>query len=67
MTFNSVISALFAGTLRIGLHVQWHRWVVTSNSYISQTPLPGALPLFISGLAGLGFFRWFKQRKLAAA
>ncbi|MGE5510266.1 MAG: hypothetical protein ACM31O_03325 [Bacteroidota bacterium] len=65
-TLDSVVGALFAGTLRIGLHVQSINGG-GSDSYISQTPLPGALPLFVSGLAGLGFFRWFKRKKLAAA
>lgn len=62
---DSVVGALLAGALRIGLHVQ----AIAgggSDSYLSQTPLPGALPLFASGLAGLGFFRWFKRRRLIA-
>jgi len=31
------------------------------------TPLPAALPLFASGLAGFGFFQWRRKRKTAKA
>jgi hypothetical protein len=34
---------------------------VTEN--INATPLPAALPLFVSGLGGLGFFGWRKKRR----
>jgi|SRR6185312_8007003 len=30
------------------------------------TPLPAALPLFVSGLGGLGYFGWRRNRKTAA-
>lgn len=33
----------------------------------SETPLPAALPLFISGLAGMGLLGWRKKRKAQAA
>ena len=32
----------------------------------SATPLPGALPLFVSGLGAMGFFGWRRKRKVAA-
>jgi hypothetical protein len=35
-------------------------------SEVSQTPLPAALPLFASGLGGLGLFAWWRKRKTAA-
>jgi hypothetical protein len=33
---------------------------------VSQVPLPGALPLFATGLAGLGLLGWRRKRKAAA-
>src|SRR5262245_33618378 len=35
----------------------------TSNTSVSSAPLPSALPLFASGLAGLGLLRWLRKRK----
>lgn len=34
-----------------------------SSESVSQTPLPAALPLFASGLGGLGLFSWWRKRK----
>ena len=34
---------------------------------ISATPLPAALPLFATGLGGLGLLGWRRKRKVAAA
>ena len=39
--------------------------VTTQNVDIEATPLPGALPLFASGLGVLGVFGWRKKRKSA--
>jgi hypothetical protein len=33
---------------------------------VSQTPLPAALPLFVSGLGGMGLFAWWRKRKAPA-
>jgi hypothetical protein len=33
----------------------------------ATTPLPAALPLFASGLGGLGFLQWRRKKKAAAA
>jgi hypothetical protein len=35
----------------------------TSITSVSSAPLPSALPLFASGLAGLGLLRWLRKRK----
>jgi hypothetical protein len=37
------------------------------NANISAVPLPAALPLFASGLAGLGLLGWRRKRKALAA
>jgi hypothetical protein len=34
---------------------------------VSQAPLPAALPLFASGLGGMGLFSWWRKRKRAGA
>ena len=34
---------------------------------VSQAPLPAALPLFASGLGGMGLFAWWRKRKARAA
>lgn len=33
---------------------------------VSTTPLPAAVPLFVSGLGALGLFGWCRKRKSAA-
>lgn len=40
---------------------------VTVNAPVAATPLPAALPLFATGLAGMGVLGWRKRRKVAAA
>ena len=34
---------------------------------VSQAPLPAALPLFASGLGGMGLFAWWRKRKRVGA
>jgi hypothetical protein len=63
--FDDVISALLAGTLQLGIHVQGINGD-GSDSYIAATPLPGAIPLFATGLAALGLLRWRAKRKSIA-
>lgn len=50
------------GTILANLTAQ----VTNSPGGVSQAPLPGALPLFASGLAGLGFFGWWRRKKTVA-
>jgi hypothetical protein len=40
--------------------------MIVKVTFANTTPLPGALPLFASGLGAMGFFGWRKKRKLAA-
>lgn len=35
----------------------------SGNQAVAATPLPAALPLFISGLGGMGLFGWWRKRK----
>lgn len=39
--------------------------VITASAAVSATPLPAALPLFVSGLAGLGFLARRKRKQAA--
>ena len=38
-----------------------------TNGTWSETPLPAALPLFVSGIGGLGLLGWRRKRKAQAA
>jgi hypothetical protein len=40
---------------------------VVKITFANAVPLPGALSLFASGLAGLGLLGWRRKRKNAAA
>jgi hypothetical protein len=40
---------------------------VSATISMSETPLPAALPLFVSGLGALGLFGWRRTRKSVAA
>ena len=40
---------------------------VNGNDGVGETPLPGALPLFATGLGALGLLGWRRKRKKAAA
>ena len=63
--FNSIITALMSGDLRIGLHLQALS-DGDSETYITNPtpiPLPAGLLLFLSGLAGVGFLGRYKARR----
>jgi hypothetical protein len=55
---DTVTSALFSFGTEAG---------VERAGVPSAIPLPGALPLFATGLAGLGLIKWRKKRKAQAA
>jgi hypothetical protein len=38
---------------------------VTETAAVAATPIPAALPLFASGLGGLGFMKWRRRRRAA--
>lgn len=40
--------------------------MIVKVTFANATPVPGALPLFASGLGAMGVFGWRKKRKLAA-
>jgi len=42
------------------------RGIVSGEAIAATTPLPAALPLFASGLGGLGLLGWRRKRKKAA-
>ncbi len=54
-----------------GIKIQGGSGVPTENSYeLAGVPtvvsVPAALPLFLSALAGLGFFGWRRRTRAAA-
>jgi hypothetical protein len=78
-TFGDVTSELATAALRIGIHVQGFE-SGGSESFVNdptcidcggpggivgEAPIPAALPLFISGLAGMGLIGWRKRRRVA--
>jgi len=41
------------------------QWDNVKVSAVGQTPLPAALPFFVSALSGLGFVGWWRHRRAA--
>ena len=39
---------------------------ITAGAPLSETPLPAALPLFVTGLGAMGLLGWRRKRKDAA-
>ena len=67
-TVADVVSGLLLNSFKIGLHVQGILPPGSnrdfSDAFVTTTPIPAALPLFVTGLASLGFFQWRKKRSL---
>jgi hypothetical protein len=57
VAFNTVILASTSNSLEVD-NLFWGRAAVEQ-----PVPLPGALPLFVSGLGSLGFFGFWRKRK----
>jgi hypothetical protein len=61
-TSGPVSAFISGGTLFINwAGMSYHTGDTVSVSF--ETPLPPALPLFVSGLTGFGFFGWWRRRK----
>ena len=62
-----VVNGLTLGPNSGGTMGAWLTAQVTDPPGVSQTPLPAALPLFASGLGGIGLFSWWRKRKRVGA
>jgi hypothetical protein len=54
------------GGFPIALPVGYGGSIGSVSESVSQAPLPAALPLFASGLAGMGLFGWWRKRRARA-
>ena len=59
LTGWQTISAVFPNVFVAG-------YVSETRDFVSETPLPAALPLFATGLGALGLLGWRRKRKAAA-
>ena len=69
---NTTPQEFFLLTLILGSEFIANRFGPTTNFFVlstsatfSQVPLPAALPLFATGLAGLGLLGWRRKKKAA--
>jgi hypothetical protein len=76
LTFSSSINiSVCCGTLGVGAYGDEilaatgyvNQPVFVGENVLSATPLPAALPLFVSGLAAFALFGWHRQKAAAAA
>jgi CHRD domain-containing protein/PEP-CTERM motif-containing protein len=63
----ALVAALLAGETYINIHTQQfpNGEIRGFLALVSQVPLPGALPLFASGLAALGLLGWRRKKSVA--
>lgn len=50
--------------MSINSYGPYARWTLTSGPSLTATPIPAALPLFLTGIAAIG---WFRRRKTQVA
>ena len=71
-TLGTISLAGLASTATVLFHAVWNNASDGGESFFlvsatpSQIPIPGALPLFATGLAGLGLLRWRRKQKAKA-
>jgi hypothetical protein len=69
-TAISAEAVLFAGMIAGQTYLNIHTTAHTGGEirgFLVATPLPGALPLFATGLGALGLLGWRRKRKVAAS
>jgi hypothetical protein len=60
-----IAPALYLADIQTALG--WNGTLTLTYDYTPATPLPAALPLFATGLAGLGLLGWRRKRKAQVA
>jgi hypothetical protein len=69
ITFSGTFDSTIAGAIANNGGFQSNEWWAAFNDITtssSAVPLPAALPLFATGLAGLGLLFWRRKRKAQA-
>jgi hypothetical protein len=72
LTSSAVFDTTTLVALGVTLGTYTWTWDGGANSFtieagIAPTPLPAALPLFVTGLGAMGLFGWHRKRKTLAA
>ena len=66
-SFDLILTELANGGTPDGFEASGLSGTITYNFTPVATPLPAALPLFATGLGGLGLLGWRRKRKAEAA
>ena len=64
--FAALLAGMVAGESYINIHTQQFTGGEI-RGILTETPLPGALPLLATGIGGLGLLGWRRKRKAQAA